>query len=208
MTSSYSRAIPKRAGRSESAQSMLSVRQRALVANGNCVDDAALVLKFDSRPRDVYFLEVAPGARVQVKNWREAKSKYGDDKLYSSIAIRHLDYERDEGLTEVIEKFVNETRDAQYADPPMEKKTSLILPDVGENERLVEEGRSFFGSELVAKAYKCFGLIETTVTKSSSRFLPGKMNPGSGFNLVKGASLGKEQAIVLAPDFFACAINP
>ena len=67
---------------------------------------------------------------------------------------------------------------------------------------LIEPNRTFFGSELVTKAYKCLGLMESSVTKSSSQFFPVTMTQ-KDFKLVKGATLGKEQKIILAPDFFA-----
>ena len=39
--------------------------------------------------------------------------------------------------------------------------------------RLVEEGRGFFCSELVVKAYKCVGLFESD--ESCANFLPGDL---------------------------------
>ena len=68
-----------------------------------------MVIKLDdtthSRLRDVYILEVAPGKSVQIVNWNQIKKDYGDDKKYSNISIRHLDYERKEETMEIIKLF-------------------------------------------------------------------------------------------------------
>ena len=60
---------------------------------------------------------------------------------------------------------------------------------------MVEEGRAFFCSELVAKAYKCCGIMQPT-DEACSNFLPGDMTSARNkLVLVEGASLGKEQLI-------------
>ena len=61
--------------------------------------------------------------------------------------------------------------------------------------KLVEEGRAFFCSELVVKAFKCCGILQET-DAACSNFLPGDLVSGkNSLNLVDGASLGNEQLI-------------
>ena len=61
--------------------------------------------------------------------------------------------------------------------------------------RLVEEGRAFFCSELVAKAYKVCGIMQQT-DEACSNWLPGDMtSKANRLNLVEGAKLGKEELI-------------
>lgn len=60
---------------------------------------------------------------------------------------------------------------------------------------MIEEGRAFFCSELVAKAYKCCGIMQQT-DEACSNFLPGDMTSArQKMNLVEGASLGTEKLI-------------
>ena len=58
--------------------------------------------------------------------------------------------------------------------------------------RLIEEGRGFICSELVLKAFKCVGLIQSD--EACSNWLPGDMTAAKNrLNLVEGASLGPEE---------------
>lgn len=64
-----------------------------------------------------------------------------------------------------------------------------------EKMRLVEQGRAFFCSELVAKAFKCVGLMKPT-DEACSNFLPCDFMSNSGkLQLVDGATLGSERLI-------------
>ena len=57
--------------------------------------------------------------------------------------------------------------------------------------RLIEEGRGFFCSELVLKAYKVVGLIKTN--QACSNWLPGDLTQAKNkLNLIPEASLGPE----------------
>ena len=61
--------------------------------------------------------------------------------------------------------------------------------------KLIEDGRAFFCSELVAKAFKVCGIMKQT-DEACSNFLPGDMSSARNkLNLVDGASLGVEQLI-------------
>ena len=61
-----------------------------------------------------------------------------------------------------------------------------------EKVRLIEEGRGFICSELVMKAYKCVGLIQSD--EACSNWLPGDMTQAKNkMNLCTGASLGPEE---------------
>ena len=53
----------------------------------------------------------------------------------------------------------------------------------------VEEDRTFFCSELVAKAYKVFGVLENK--QASSYFLPSTLENDQQLKFSSGAQLGK-----------------
>ena len=58
--------------------------------------------------------------------------------------------------------------------------------------KLIEDGRAFFCSELVAKAYKTCGIMKQT-NEACSNFLPADMSSVKNrLDLVEGASLGIE----------------
>lgn len=62
--------------------------------------------------------------------------------------------------------------------------------------KLIEEGRAFFCSELVVKAFKTCGIMQQT-DEACSNFLPGDLSSAKNkINLVPGASLGTEKLIL------------
>jgi len=57
--------------------------------------------------------------------------------------------------------------------------------------RLIEEGRAFFCSELVIKAFKCVGLLQSD--EACSNWLPCDLTQAKNrLNLCDGATLGPE----------------
>ena len=74
--------------------------------------------------------------------------------------------------------------------------TAQTSSDDPENQaKLVEDGRAFFCSELVVKAYKLCGILQQT-NEACSNFLPGDLSSTKNkLSLVEGASLGTEQLI-------------
>ena len=60
---------------------------------------------------------------------------------------------------------------------------------------MIEDGRAFFCSELVVKAFKCCGILQET-DEACSNFLPGDLSSTKDkLNLVDGAFLGKEHLL-------------
>ena len=63
------------------------------------------------------------------------------------------------------------------------------------NIRLIEDGRGFHSSELVIKAFKCAGLIESDL--SSSSWLPADLTEAKNkLHFTQGAVLGPEQLLI------------
>jgi hypothetical protein len=65
---------------------------------------------------------------------------------------------------------------------------------LGENRKFVEEDRTFFCSELVAKAFKSLKVFDTQLPSSS--FLPSSMAEDN-LPLAAGASLSKTSIIII-----------
>ena len=40
---------------------------------------------------------------MTIKDWKEFKIKYGDEKEFNEIAIRRLDWDRPENVVEIVE---------------------------------------------------------------------------------------------------------
>lgn len=64
------------------------------------------------------------------------------------------------------------------------------------DEKLIDDDRTFFCSELVAKAYKVCGIMQENISEACSNFLPIDLSSASNrLKLKPEASLGSEQQI-------------
>ena len=65
-----------------------------------------------------------------------------------------------------------------------------------EEQKLIEDGRALFCSELVVKAYKTCGILKQT-DEACSNFLPADLSTAKDrLDLVDGARLGPEKLIL------------
>ena len=156
-----------------------------------------MVLKFGSEPNDVFFIEATSNLGVALKRWSGMRHALGS--FYSKIALRHLDWDRPDESLDILEQFIKETQGNAYQFKLGQLKkrqtvalkkdfNSPIMPIHNKNAnrsqsekhdsreeskemRLVEKGRAFFCSELVAKAWKCAGIMKPT-NDACSNFLP------------------------------------
>ena len=71
-----------------------------------------MVLKFATKPDEVYVLGVLPGQGVQIRSWTTIRGLLGTE--YSKIAFRHLIWERPESSLMVLNQFVKETEGAAH----------------------------------------------------------------------------------------------
>lgn len=90
-----------------------------------------------------------------------------------------MNLDRKQGLKFLSAKSQQESEGAAAADEP----------------RLIEEGRGFMCGELVLKAFKLCGIIETD--EACSNWLPARMtSEANDMPLVQGATLGPEQLLI------------
>ena len=153
-----------------------------------------MVLKFGSDPDEIFFIEATSNQGVALK--RFSGMKYTIGSFYKKIVLRHLDWERPDSSLDVLEQFINEVQGNQYSfslrqlkkrntinlskDPGLFSASEVSTRDGSQSitsaegrsqARLVEEGRAFFCSELVAKAYKVCGIMQYT-EEACANFLP------------------------------------
>ena len=112
--------------------------------------------------------------------------------------LRHLTTNRDEDMIARLEVFLKEAVGNKYG---MSTKKLLfhrqsIKPKKG---AFIDEDRTFFCSELVAKAYKVLGVIEDDETSCSS-FYPSHFSASKSSTALKfthNTSLGPELGIFI-----------
>ena len=73
--------------------------------------------------------------------------------------------------------------------------------DENGEERLIAADRTFFCSELVAKAFKILGIMEDD-KKSSAKYFPGNFSTKSAntLNLTKGTTIESELMVIVDRD--------
>lgn len=122
-------------------------------------DHVAMVLTFTDDD-DIYLLE-ATSEGVHVVSWTDMK--IFKDRIYSKIVWRKLYSDRNDEFWEILETFVNAVEDRKYniSIGKLLKRKSLMprKSQVNADNEIVEENRTFFCSELIAKAFKTLGFF-------------------------------------------------
>jgi len=77
------------------------------------------------------------------------------------MVLRHVNFERGTEMTENLETFLSEAIGLKYgvsANKFRRQRTASVGDE--DEHTLIDPSRTFFCSELVAKAFKCLGVIE------------------------------------------------
>lgn len=156
-------------------------------------DHIAMVLKFDSFPEEVYIVEATGNMGVSLNKWNFLKSHIGKDKFYQNIVCRHVKFLRGQKMINNLETFLGEVVGQKYGlskEKLMKQQTDIKSAD---SNTLIDEDRTFFCSELIAKAFKLLGVIEEDET-SCTQFWPHHFSSkGDHFlNLTEGTFIGPE----------------
>lgn len=124
-------------------------------------DHVAMVLTFQDDD-EIYLLE-ATSDGVHVVSWSDLNRFR--DQIYSKIVWRKLYANRDDDFCEILSTFVEAVEDKKYKitlgklcrrQSVMPRRDQLI-----KSGSFVEKNRTFFCSELIAKAFKTLGLLMT-----------------------------------------------
>ena len=90
------------------------------------LDHIAMVLRYESKPNDVWFLESTSWNGVTIKKWSDIKRSLGTE---FNVAFRHLKWERPESSLPIIEQFIKETHGNDFVNPIEAdgfRKTTLV----------------------------------------------------------------------------------
>jgi len=127
---------------------------------GSHFDHVAMVLKFESAPDEVFLVEATGNMGVSLNRWIYLRPHIGHGKFYEKLIYRHIKFDRGDMMVNNLEKFLSEAVGLKYGiggNKLMKKKTIKMSSKTKE---LLETDRTFFCSELVAKAFKLLGVIE------------------------------------------------
>jgi len=91
-------------------------------------DHAAVILKFEEHPNEVFFLEATSNNGVSLRRWSSLKPHLGT--FYLRVVIRHIDWERTEESLSNLEVFMKEVVGNSYSFSMKQlfKRTSVVVP--------------------------------------------------------------------------------
>ena len=69
-----------------------------------CLDHAAMILRYKSKPNEVSFIELTSDQRILIASWSQIKSLIGT--IFHKVALRRLNWERPDEESVTIEKFI------------------------------------------------------------------------------------------------------
>ena len=75
-------------------------------------DHVAMVLKFETDPDEVYFVEATSNKGVSIARWSMIRRFVGD--FYEQIVLRHLEAERTDTMIDKLEVFLKEAVGNRY----------------------------------------------------------------------------------------------
>ena len=167
-------------------------------------DHVAMILKFESDPDEIFFVESTGNQGVAMNRWSFLRKHIGRNKFYKKCVFRHIECDRDQKMLESLEKFLKEVIGHKYKINPKDflrrntKKTCGGSNLIGSEISQIDENRTFFCSELIAKAFKILKIILNDSTPCS-RFFPHHFSQkGDKFlKLTSGTSLEDELQIII-----------
>jgi hypothetical protein len=121
------------------------------------LDHVAMVLKFETDPDEVYYLDATSNRGVSISKWSIIRAYVGE--FYEKVVLRHLDIERGDDMITKLEVLLKESVGNKYglsAGKYLLGRAS-VKPKKG---KFIDEDRTFQCSELVAKAYKILGVLD------------------------------------------------
>ncbi len=156
-----------------------------------------MVVKFETDPEEVYFVESTANRGVSISRWSQMRKYLGD--FYEHVVLRHLEVDRNQEMISRLEIFLKEAVGNSYG-----MSTSKLLfhkPSAKPKKGVfVDEDRTFFCSELVAKTYKVLGFMIQD-DRPSSFFYPSHFSSKycKQLNLSPGVTIGRELNIYIDP---------
>ena len=73
-----------------------------------------MVLRFETEPDEVYFIDAVGNRGVGLNKWSFIKKHYGKGKFYSNIVFRHIEIERSNQMIDALELFLKEAIGQKY----------------------------------------------------------------------------------------------
>lgn len=136
-------------------------------------DHVAMILKFESEPGEVYLVDATGNRGVALNRWSFLRDHIGTGEFYEKVVFRHIDFDRNDKMVDNLELFLKEAIGLKYGLGGNKLfRRSTQKRKCSNDRKLIDEERTFFCSELVAKAFKILGITEDD-NSSTAKVMPG-----------------------------------
>ena len=95
----------------------------------------------------------------------------GPNEWYERCIFRHVDFERSDEMVLKLEVFLREAVGQRYGFNSSKFLRQKTMHKKNDNNEMIDENRTFFCSELVAKAFKVLGILKDNDI-SCAKFFP------------------------------------
>ena len=163
-----------------------------------------MLLKFEADPGEIYLLEATSNAGVALNKWLYVQEHIGKGKFYDKAVFRHVHFDRGDDMIDNLQKFLSQVVGNKYelSTNKLKRTQSLDSMDLGVDQngeqRIIEADRTFFCSELVAKAYKILGIIEDD-NRSCSKYFPSHFTTKNQdmLHFTQGTTMDSELLVIM-----------
>jgi hypothetical protein len=168
-------------------------------------DHVAVILRFGESLKDLYILEAVGEKGVRLASWLNIRTELYHNGFFDKIVTRKLVLNMTtEQLTD-LDAFRRNSTGLNYGIHPSKLMfTHRSEPQLGQESKQydIHPERSFFCSELVAKAFKVLDLIRDPYAKSCGSYVPGSFEENCSIDkdMVAGLALGPSLNILVNYD--------
>ena len=143
-------------------------------------DHVQMILRYGDNVRDLYILEAVGDRGVRMTTWANIRSELYAGGFFDKIVTRKLIYEMTPQRLNDLDLFRRNCVGNRYG-LTLKKlmKSHRSEQKLGTRQSHIEKTRTFFCSELIAKAFKVLGVLKNPDEKSSSCYYPGSFGTES-----------------------------
>ena len=141
-------------------------------------DHIQIILRYGDSVRDLYILEAVGDRGVRMTTWNNIRSELYAGGFFDKIVTRKLIYEMTPQRLNDLDQFRRNCVGNSYG-LSIKKllKSHRSEQQLGSRQSNIEKTRTFFCSELIAKAFKVLGVMKDPDAKSCTSYFPGSFAP-------------------------------
>ena len=127
---------------------------------GGNFDHIAILIRSQGENNEMYYFDATGNNNVCYGKWSSIRNHIGKDKFYVKCVYRRVKFECTDNALEKFQKFLDEANKQEYEFSFEKLKRKNSKTEVDEGREIIDIDRTFFCSELLAKAFKVLGIFK------------------------------------------------